>query len=88
MGQQLKVSSLASDCKVALKPACVDPLFAALSPVTYHGIAATIKSRIKEKSSGKSWRTLLVYDGWNTGLAFVNFDFTKFTDTHGVFFWK
>ena len=31
---------------------------------------------------------LLVYDGWNSGAAFVNFDFTKFTDTHGIFFWK
>ena len=47
-----------------------------------------ISTSIREKSSGKVLRTLLVYDSWNSGAAFVNFDFTKFTDTHGIFFWK
>lgn len=53
-----------------------------------HAMAVEGHCLIREKSSGKVLRALLVYDGWNSGAAFVNFDFTKFTDTHGIFFWK
>ena len=41
---------------------------------------------LKNKSTGESYRALMVFDGWNDSVAYVNYDFTKFTDTGGVFY--
>ncbi len=51
-----------------------------------HAMAVEGCCTLQYKSTGESWRALMVFDGWNSGIAYVNYDFTKFTDTGGVFY--
>jgi len=51
-----------------------------------HAMAVEGCCTLKNKSTGESYRALMVFDGWNDSVAYVNYDFTKFTDTGGVFY--
>jgi hypothetical protein len=40
--------------------------------------------KLTSNTTGASWDTLIVFDGWNDGGAYVNFNFANYTDTYGV----
>ena len=51
-----------------------------------HAMAVEGCCTVQITSTGESWRTLRVFDGWYYNPAYVNYDFTGFTDTGGVFY--
>jgi len=51
-----------------------------------HAMAVEGCCTVQNTSTGESWRVLKVFDGWTYSAAYVNYDFTKFTDTGGVFY--
>ena len=43
--------------------------------------------RAQKVSSGNTWNYLMVYDGWNTSVSYINYTCVDFMDCEATYFW-